>query len=74
MLERRRLCSPEERLHSSRFVKTPLGKDLDPDSPKVEVVRQVVVAVASGPLVDDEVASGSPTASVAASLKVDAGS
>ena len=68
MPERCRLCLPEERLHSFGSVKTPLGKDLDPDSPKAEAVRQVVTAVASGPLVDNEVASGSSVASVAASL------
>ena len=40
-----------------------------PESPKAEVVRQVVATVASGPPVDDEVALSSPVASVAASVK-----
>jgi hypothetical protein len=40
-----------------------------PKSSKAKAVRQVVAAVTSRPPVDDEVALGSPIASVAASLK-----
>ena len=53
--ERHRLCSPEERLPSSGSVKAPLGMDLDPASPRVDVVSPV----------DSTATSGSPVMPVA---------